>query len=1123
MIQEYTMEIMTPAAYINKGFDIMRPVLSEYICRSLEKRDKKEWWKQYVLFKLPDHYQNNLPSQGEFSELAGRLDILGCLKTIENNWHEVFKYTMANMQRTWAKELQETRNRVAHTAGDVITEDEASRALDTMSHLMKPIDQENAEALRNLLRMIHNKREGAKVIVKVTPKSGAAPVLSYASPWRHIAEPHPDVAQGRYRQAEFAADLSQVIRGNALPEYQDPVEFYDRTFITQGMRGMLIKAAQRVAGKGGEPVIQLKTAFGGGKTHSMLALYHLMRAVSPDSLHEIPKILKEAGITAMPKVKVAVLVGTALDPAKPRKPANLPGITINTLWGEMAAQLAEQSGDLKLYDQVREADKKGISPGSETLQNLFDTCGPCMILIDELVAYARKLYGCQRGDVPAGTFEGVLSFVQELTEAARKSKNSIVVASVPESEAELGGEAGQLALERIEKTFGRMEAVWKPVVAEEGFEIVRRRLFKPITDQASIEKTCAAYFTVYKNNPELFPIECREADYLAKMKKCYPIHPEIFDRLYDDWATIEHFQKTRGVLRLMAAVIYDLYSNNDSSAMIMPGSIAVSKSGIRDELTRYLPEAWGPIIENEIDGKNSQPVKLDEQSGGYYSRYFAFNHVARTIFLGSAPDALGLRSHECNNRGVTANQIRLGVVQPEENISVYNDALSSLADKLTYLYRSADNRYWFDTRPTLKKTVSDRAGLLTSGDITYNLENELKQLCRNKDAFEAVHAAPSGSGDIPDTPSVRLVLLNPEQVYKNGNNDCPAVVAVKDHYENRSAAPRMYRNMIAFIAPDSTIMSQLEQDMRLLMAWRSIEKDTLGLNLDSAQQREVKDSIHHLETTIHNRLQEAYSWLILPVQDGTNPVTWSFSRVSGLNDPVSKAAQKMRDDELLIDALSPKILSMEMAQFNLWKDRNHIQVRELWEDYAKYVYLHRVKNRAVLFKTLETGVKSGEYFGYADGQNSEGAYEALIFGPSQNLLITLDGFIVKPEAAKKQIEASEKTSAATPPRGSQPGYPSTTFPADAPVTLPIPQPVEKIRFNHFFGTVKLSDLNKIAKTTGDINLEVLQHFTKLPKASITVKLDIEVTIPEGVDGDLVRTISENCNTLKFETKEFDTI
>jgi predicted AAA+ superfamily ATPase len=274
------------------------------------------------------------------------------------------------------------------------------------------------------------------------------PQHSYALPWRQIAEPHGDVASGNYKQAEFAADLSQVLRGTAMLEYQDPIEFYSRTYITEGMRGMLSKAAQRLAGKGGEPVIQLKTAFGGGKTHSMLALYHLARASDPNKLSGIKMILDEAGITSLPKIKVAALVGTALDPTKTRRPANFPGITINTLWGEMAAQLAEQSGNTKLYDYVKAADKKGISPGSNTLRALFDACSPCMILIDELVAYARKLYGYKTGEIPAGTFENVLSFVQELSEAARASKNSIVVASIPESEYE-GLIVGGNSLERL--------------------------------------------------------------------------------------------------------------------------------------------------------------------------------------------------------------------------------------------------------------------------------------------------------------------------------------------------------------------------------------------------------------------------------------------------------------------------------------------------------------------------------------------------------------------------------------------------------------------------------------------------------------------------------------------------
>jgi hypothetical protein len=363
-------------------------------------------------------------------------------------------------------------------------------------------------------------------------------------------------------------------------------------------------------------------------------------------------------------------------------------------------------------------------------------------------------------------------------------------------------------------------------------------------------------------------------------------------------------------------------------------------------------------------------------------------------------------------------------------------------------------------------------------------------------------------------------LLNPKQVYKNDDKDCLALAAVKDYYENRSTSPRIYRNTIAFLAPDSAMTDQLTQDMRMLMAWRSIDKDTANLNLDNAQQREVKDNIQHIETAIRDRLREAYSWLILPAQDGAGPVTWSVSRISGLDNPVSKAAQKMRDDESILDALSPKILSMEMSQFKLWRDKDHIQVRELWEDYTKYVYLHRVKNQSVLFKTLESGIKSGEYFGYADGQDMEGRYEALIFGPSSNLFITLDGLLVKPEIARRQIDSSIKPSVntpAAPPHGDLDG---ASF-ANDPAAPPTSQPTAETRDNHFFGTVKLPDLNKIANTTGDINLKVLQLFSKLTKSNITVKLDIEARIPDGVSDDFKKTVIENCIALQFETREFD--
>jgi predicted AAA+ superfamily ATPase len=203
----------------------------------------------------------------------------------------------------------------------------------------------------------------------------------------------------------------------------------------------------------------------------------------------------------------------------------------------MAAQLAESAGKPGLYNLVKEADKKGVSPGSETLKNLFDAASPCLVLMDELVSYAKKIYGVP--GLPAGTFDNFISFIQELTEAARASKNSLVVASIPESEIEIGGEAGKIALETIEHTFGRMESIWKPVAANEGFEVVRRRLFLDCKNPSARDAVCAAFSAMYNENEADFPIEARELEYKERMLSCYPIHPEVFDRLYADWSRLK--------------------------------------------------------------------------------------------------------------------------------------------------------------------------------------------------------------------------------------------------------------------------------------------------------------------------------------------------------------------------------------------------------------------------------------------------------------------------------------------------------------------------------------------------------------------------------------------------------
>lgn len=1116
---------------VQQAFRVLHPLLAGYICQEMRREYQDNWW-QEVLMTLSDQVRDLPDDNGDYAALMDSLDMANCLRLFDRKWNDLFKRKLSIDYRTWAKELMGVRNKLAHIGGTDFSEDDTWRALDTMARLCEAFDDETAEEIRKILRQLrYGSAEGSTNVVEVAaptkPKAAHTGIMSKTlsglPSWRDVMEPHPDVAQGRYKNAEFAADLAQVARGEGAFEYRDPVEFFARTYVTEGMTGLLVQALKRVSGKDGEPVIQLKTAFGGGKTHSMLALYHMMRGkVSADRIPNIKPVLAQAGVSALPKANVAVLVGTALDPTRTKRPINFPGITINTLWGEMAAQLAESAGRPELYDFVKEADKKGVSPGSEALKNLFDACGPCLVLMDELVAYAKRIYGVK--SLPAGSFDNFISFIQEITEAARASRNSLVVASIPESDIEIGGEAGKTALETIEHTFGRMESIWKPVAANEGFEVVRRRLFLDCKDPEARDRVCTQFSQLYQTNPSDFPPEVKEVEYRDRMISCYPIHPEIFDRLYDDWSTLERFQRTRGVLRLMAAVIHELWMGSDASAMIMPGSLSLDVPNVRDELIRYLPEGWNSIVNTEIDGKNSVPYQKD-QSNQRYGRIMASRRVARTIMLGSAPT---VRSQAV--RGIEASRIRLGVVQPGENIADFNDALNTLRGSLAYLYTNTNgDRYWFDTRPTLRKTAQDRATQVAEADVVEEIESRLKKL-RREEPFAGLHVCPASSLDVPDEQAARLVILRTEDTHRANAGASAAITAAENILNNHGSKPRTYRNMLAFVAPDQEAMLSLRQAVRDFRAWRSIQDDKETLNLDAAQNKEVDANLHRCNDTVEARIKETYCWLLTPEIDcfvDMKTIQWDASRISGGTDSiVAKASRKMQQSETLITKWAPALLLMELNNV-LWKDTDCIQIKKLWEYLCTYCYLPRLAKYSVLEDAIRTGLNSQEYFALAAGYTGD-RYVELRYNQFVDCINTSD-LLVKLDPARKQLLAEKSAPAVVvqPTQTAQGGEQPTlfNFPPDAPidptVTLhqpptaqpaAVPAPPKNTRF---YMTAEL-DTTRINRDVQRLVEEVITHLLSADGCKVSVTLDVTADAPNGLSTPIVRTVMENCKTLKVK-------
>lgn len=1036
---------------------------------------------------------------------APHWDTQALLTVMWDQWNAVFKKTLGPAERTLVSELRDVRNKWAHQ--EQFSSDDAYRTFDSIARLLAAVSAPEASEVerqkQELLRLRfeeQTRRETRKASVAAIAGQPTAGL----KPWREVVTPHPDVASGRYQQAEFAADLAQVHRSEGADEYLKPRDFFMRTFITDGLRHLLRGAVERLNGSGGDPVVELQTNFGGGKTHSMLALYHLFSGVPMSELPGVEAVLEGTGVSQPPKARRAILVGSALSPAQPRTKPD--GTVVRTLWGELAWQLLEKKG----FALVAEADKAGVSPGSDLLRDLFARAAPSLILIDEWVAYVRQLYSTSQ--LPAGSFDANISFAQALTEAAKAVPRTLVVATLPTSDIEIGGEGGREALAQLSNTFARVQSPWRPASADESFEIVRRRLFEPIRNPALFvarDAVVRAFADMYRDNAQEFPGECREAAYERRLSAAYPIHPELFDRLYDDWSSLEKFQRTRGVLRLMAAVIHTLWERQDGGLLILPASVSIDAGPVQFELTRYLEDNWVPVIEKDVDGPHSLPLTIDRENPNL-GRYSACRRVARTIYLGSAPTL------HAAHKGLDDRHIKLGCVQPGEGIGTFGDALRRLSDAGTHVYADKQ-RYWYSTQPSVLRLAEDRAGQYDADTVAEEIRRHLRSEQGVRGDFVRVHPCPESPGDVADEREAKLVIIGPDHphVGKDGNSAARRFGA--SVLESRGASPRRYRNALVFLAADRTRLAELESAVRTYLAWKSIEDDRVSLNLDAFQSNQAKEKRERANETVRSRIPETYQWLLVPTQGTpTGEVEWQEIRLQGQDPLAVRASKKLRNDELLLTQLGPIRLRMELDGIPLWRG-DHVGVKQLSEDFAQYLYLPRLRDSDVLIEAVQEGPSlttwSTETFAYAEGwDEARGRYRGLQGGQRVRVILDADSVVVKPEAAIRQLDAERSQRPETDKEGE-------TGPGESKVP---PEPKEEGRRapRRFHGSVSL-DPTRLGRDAGKIAEEVAQHLAGLVNAKLEVTLEISADIPDGVPENIVRTITENCRTLKFKTHGFE--
>jgi len=562
-------------------------------------------------------------------------------------------------------------------------------------------------------------------------------------------------------------------------------------------------------------------------------------------------------------------------------------------------------------------------------------------------------------------------------------------------------------------------------------------------------------------------------------------------------------------------VIHDLWVRNDASLLIMPGSVGLDEVTVREELTRYLPEGWSPVLEGDVDGRNSGPLRIDSENQRF-GQVMAARRVARTIFLGSAPHVAQQRV-----RGVEDVRVRLGVVQPGEQVSVFNDALSQLSDRLTYLYRK-DRRYWYDTRPNLRRTVEERAQQFEDHQVEGEIERRVRDATRRERGdFKGVHACPASSGDVPDDQEVRLVILRPPETHKGNDQESAALKAAADMLANRGGGPRHNHNMLAFLVPDREGMEGLKQEARRFLAWKSVVDDQAALNLDEHQRNEAKQGKDQSDKAVQVRVTEAYRWLLAPTQPVANgnvgALEWDVAQATGNGESiVARASRRMRGSEHLIAKWSPALLKMELDRW-FWKDQDHVSVKKVWDALCAYCYLPRLRDQAVFIEAIQDGIASGDYFAYATSQSANGRYEGLKLGTAAAAIyVDAASVLVKPDVARAQLEAEHPPSGAPGPEpGTGPGAPPE--PGEPVSGEEPPRP----RFpRRFFGTVEINP-DRAGRDMGQVIEEVLQHLTTLPGGKVKVTVEIEADIPDGVPDDVQRVITENCQTLRFKSHGFE--
>jgi hypothetical protein len=816
-----------------------------------------------------------------------------------------------------------------------------------------------------------------------------------------IAVPHEDILAGRLTLDVFAADLWEVHKGRAPDEYKDATRFFQKTYQTEGLSNLLSMVEKRLRGQGGDPVIQIQTPFGGGKTHALIAMYHKAA---------------EWGANCV------VIVGTPMAPTE-------------TVWGLMAEQLVGN----------REGFEGHTAPGREALRALLEAHQSLLILMDEVLEYATKAAGVRVGSSTLSS--QTLAFLQELTEAAATLERVCLAVTLPSSVLEHYDEDAERLFRQLQKVAGRVEKIYTPVQEHEITSVIRRRLFSSVKEKQM--RAAVGEFLDYAVAESLLPAGVEPSEYRQRFEASYPFLPEVVDVLYQRWGSFTSFQRTRGVLRLLSLVIHAL--KEQEMPYITLADFDMTNQEVRRELLKHIGPEYDSVIAADITGEEAGARKVDGELGAAYQGLRLGTRVATTIFMYSFSGGI--------ERGATLGEVKRSATTTSNPASVVAEAVELLKNRHLFYVQHQSGKYFFTNEVNLNRILLTRMENVEPPEIAAEEERLLKT--RVGGHRLKVFLWPTSDADIPDTPDLKLVLLQER-------DDALMATILKQ----KGTTPRVHCNTPFFLVAQEGERLALETLIRKLLAFEVISTDpTVKLSAD--QEKEVKEGLKKAQGDLAEAVRRAYRQLFIPARDGLKELDLGIPTY-GEDKPLDEEAyDKLRLEGEILERIVPLVIKERFL-----RDQDYVLTEQLAQAGLRTPGETRVVSQEAWEAGIAEGVRQG-LFGLGSLEDDEPVCHYFREQPSVGL--TGSEVIIQAETCQAQ-----RAGAPVPPEIGVPGVePALPSVRETPAEVGAAVGRVPLHVRRHVGLQFTVPKGKVASLMGVMNL--LQH--KFDRLDITLSAD----------------------------------